>query len=244
MNHRARLFLLVCVLCLAALSAWLGRSSDPAEPAAGVDETRTPTESASFGSTAVSSDATPSNDVHQPSVETAHEEAGAEPLEETGEERARPDAMRAEEDDAPVRHIRLAGSPSPDEPEPREHRESTFEETDAQAKRHGLSREGIREAIASVRDEVRDCYEPWLQMDDTIEGRIVLDITVESSDEPADDGRFDGLVTNVGIDDSELDHTLVEGCIGNVIGGLRFEEPRDGVVRIRYPFVFRARPSE
>ena len=72
---------------------------------------------------------------------------------------------------------------------------------------------------------------------------MVLSITVEAAEVEPDDEPY-GEITDISVLDSELGHPLVEGCMVNVLGDLRFSSPGSGMSRITYPFVFRSSSTE
>jgi hypothetical protein len=96
-------------------------------------------------------------------------------------------------------------------------------------------REGIRTALLDLAPQFRDCYRSWLDFDPEMEGKFRIRFVIED----AEDGSF-GRVTSVNLADSELGNPLMEGCVMNLVAGLRFA-PSDsgGRIVVSYPFVFR-----
>ncbi len=100
---------------------------------------------------------------------------------------------------------------------------------------HAADGEGIQAAVRENIGEIKDCYEAWLKANPGLQGRIVVDFDLVTDPEDADSG----LVTNVGLPESTVDHLMLEGCVGSVLEGLNFEAPDEGLVEVRgYPFVF------
>lgn len=118
-----------------------------------------------------------------------------------------------------------------------------FENKDAQEENSALEaskmytpdRNGIRSAIQSKTPEIRECYEPWLQLNPNISGRIVTNFWIVAPENPKQkNAKIDGAK----VTESGLGNKLLEGCIINVLSDLNFEKLQDGVIEVNYPFVF------
>ncbi len=92
-----------------------------------------------------------------------------------------------------------------------------------------MSREGIRDAIASQKEELQACYETLL---DSYGGDPGLDGDIAVSFDISEQGR----VLAAEIDESEIDSIYLEGCIATAMEDLRFEGGSAGSVT--YPFRF------
>lgn len=91
--------------------------------------------------------------------------------------------------------------------------------------------DGIREAMAYIKYDIKECYEEWLKLGKPIGGRIKLRFEI------VDDGSGASGTRDVRIDDSTLQHTALDGCVGNAVAGLQFEATQEAV-SVTYPFVF------
>lgn len=98
----------------------------------------------------------------------------------------------------------------------------------AGALRFAVDKEGIQSAVQEVVPEIGYCYEEWLQIQPDLGGRVVVAFQIGAG----------GRVVDIDLDDdTTTEHTLFEGCVLNVVQGLRFDEP-DGVIWVRYPLMF------
>jgi TonB family protein len=105
--------------------------------------------------------------------------------------------------------------------------------------RGSLDKEIIRRIFQRHRNEIRYCYEQQLQKNHTLEGRMVLELTIEDS------GRVTGsrIVESAIANDAELGACVTQA-------GRRWEFPKTlgaSLVVVRYPYLFRSTdgsPSE
>jgi hypothetical protein len=82
---------------------------------------------------------------------------------------------------------------------------------------------------------MKDCYERWLELSPGIAGKMVVGFTI--APDPNDASR--GRVIQAEVGESGLDHTFIEGCVLNALGGLAFDRPSDGQpIKVKYPFQF------
>jgi len=95
--------------------------------------------------------------------------------------------------------------------------------------------DGIRAAIGEAMPDLRECYAAWVQANPDLHGTIKARFTIT----PDDEGR-EGRVTDVVAADSTLEQPFLEGCVLNVLAGLRFEAPQGGPLTVSYPFVLSA----
>jgi hypothetical protein len=98
---------------------------------------------------------------------------------------------------------------------------------------HKLDRDGIKGAIAEKIPEIKECYDSWLQQNPSLAGKMKVEFRILEIP-----GRDRGKVMGVTIADGGMGHVAMEGCVGNVFKGMRFEAPRGGEMRVTYPFVF------
>jgi hypothetical protein len=85
---------------------------------------------------------------------------------------------------------------------------------EASLRRYGVTASGIRGAVQEKLPELRACYEPW------------------AASKPG------ARVRQVKIVDGKLGNVALEGCILNVFGGLEFERPEGGEIKVTYPLTF------
>jgi hypothetical protein len=104
-------------------------------------------------------------------------------------------------------------------------------------------RDGIRGAIQENIHELKSCYQAWLRLDPTIEGKIVIEFAIQTADpdDPdapkAEDGTALAQVEELGLA-STVEHAFMEGCVSNVFADLWFSPPDDGRMEVTYPLVF------
>lgn len=101
----------------------------------------------------------------------------------------------------------------------------------------GSGRDAIRSALLEFTPGVRDCYEQGLRSDPDLEGRLVLQLSIEARDGV-------GRIVEAQIDEeaTTMQAVLIQACALDALSGAAFPAPRDhGVVSIRYPFHFAAR---
>ena len=103
--------------------------------------------------------------------------------------------------------------------------------------------EGIQGAVRDSNRDLRECYDAWLRLHPEVAGAVKISFAVETADpnDPeaptAEDGTPLAAVVDMRIV-SDLEHTLMEGCVGNVFGDLWFSPPEDGRMEVTYPLVF------
>ncbi len=100
-----------------------------------------------------------------------------------------------------------------------------------------LDPQGIRGAVGEARADIAECYSGWLAAHPDLEGRATVEFVIRAEGE-GDDAH--GAIGDVALAESELGHGLMEGCILNVMTGLRFEAP-DEPLTVRFPFDLTAR---
>ncbi|MFH2009819.1 MAG: AgmX/PglI C-terminal domain-containing protein [bacterium] len=95
-----------------------------------------------------------------------------------------------------------------------------------------VTAQGIRGALRSRIEELKACYDGWLQEDPELGGELVVAFSIETTDQ--DHAR----VTETAIDSATMDHGHLESCVLVMVESLRFENPTQGRVTVRYPFRF------
>jgi outer membrane biosynthesis protein TonB len=94
----------------------------------------------------------------------------------------------------------------------------------------GLDRNEIAAVIQRHLSEVRYCYEQGLQQKPGLAGRVSMKFMIGSR----------GIVTTAQINNSSLQHPMVENCIRSKLMTWKFPQPEGGVtVKVSYPFVLR-----
>lgn len=92
-----------------------------------------------------------------------------------------------------------------------------------------LDRETIRASIREQQVAVRFCYEQGLSRRPGLEGRVVIQLTVEA----------DGSVTESGVVGSTLGDAAVELCVARALERVRCPSSTGrGPVVVTYPFMF------
>ena len=103
----------------------------------------------------------------------------------------------------------------------------------AEAPRFAGSSDGIREAMAFAKDDLRECYDAWAKLQPDLTGKLKVSFVIA----PQKDGT--AKVDDIALADSSLQHTWVEGCVKGVVGELSFEPPEGGgELRVTYPIAF------
>jgi len=98
-----------------------------------------------------------------------------------------------------------------------------------------LDKFGIADVLRGQMGDIKDCYESWLKENPDLEGRLVVEFAIEADPEDPDIG----VVTEVDIPDTDVDHVWMEGCVARVVSEAEFPPPADGgTVTVRYPFEF------
>ena len=108
---------------------------------------------------------------------------------------------------------------------------------EASLRRYGVTASGIRGAVQEKLPELRACYEPWAASRPGLGGKIDVSFTIRADDAP-DGAKLGARVRQVKIVDGKLGNVALEGCILNVFGGLEFERPEGGEIKVTYPLTF------
>jgi hypothetical protein len=101
-----------------------------------------------------------------------------------------------------------------------------------------LDKEYIRASIRELVPLVRECYENALRDQPDLGGTLTVAFTI------AGEPEIGGVVTESGIvgTDAGTLHAGLEECVRETMYGLKLQAPRGGgIVKVRYPFVFRSR---
>ena len=96
-----------------------------------------------------------------------------------------------------------------------------------------VDKDGIQGAIRETTPAIRECYEAWLKAEQALGGRIVISFTIST----ATDNPEMGHISKVGMNESELDHALLEGCVLNAVSEIAWAAPEEPVT-VNYPFNF------
>lgn len=93
----------------------------------------------------------------------------------------------------------------------------------------GLDREAVRRAVAAHRREIRACYERALIGKPKLRGRVIYKWYISP----------EGPVTSISLEDSEVGHPQLEGCVMGVIRKIIFPKAPNGqATTVIYPFMF------
>lgn len=106
-----------------------------------------------------------------------------------------------------------------------------------------IDRDGIKAAMKDSRPKLKECYAAWQKADETLGGKLVVSFTVVPQEPEREGEEPFGRIAKVQIPDSELDHALLEGCVLNVLTGLKWTAP-DNPITVNYPFRFSAAPED
>ncbi len=104
--------------------------------------------------------------------------------------------------------------------------------TESQRPSIGVSDEAIRQVIADNMNTFTGCYEKSLSLDQTLEGKMVVDWNIVTG----------GKVENPKINDSktEIIDPKMRACMVQKISSLNFPEPLNtNSFAVSYPFIFK-----
>lgn len=197
---------IVVLLAVAGAAAWWFMTSEPAAPAEAPEPAAA---EAPVEPEAPEPEATP-EPAPAPEAEAAPEPAPAPAPEAAPEPEPAPEAAA----------VAPAPAPEPEgEAEPID-RERIYFPTPS----------GIRDALRAHKREVDGCFEGWMASQPELEKGAVVSFIIHSS------ARGDGLaaISKVAFKSVDLEHIFMEGCIGRVVGALRFAVP-DGDVFVDEP---------
>lgn len=82
--------------------------------------------------------------------------------------------------------------------------------------------DGFRTAVEERLGDLHDCYETYLQTDPDLGGDLKISFVLAPEDGAA-------TPTEVKISDSNLHHTVLEGCIATIFEEFRFEASGSGM---------------
>jgi TonB family protein len=92
-----------------------------------------------------------------------------------------------------------------------------------------LRKEEIENAIRANVNEIKNCYEAFLQQDRLLKGKVIVEFVISDQ----------GEVRTSRIVGSELNNRGVENCIMGEVTRWKFPLPRGGgTVIVKYPFLF------
>ncbi len=94
----------------------------------------------------------------------------------------------------------------------------------------GLTQEEVGKVIHSHLAEVRYCYESSLLKASTIQGKLVIDFTIQTS----------GGVRTAKVNQSSIDESSLGACLIKRLMEWKFPKPKGGIeVAVSYPFIFK-----
>ncbi|MCC7074960.1 MAG: AgmX/PglI C-terminal domain-containing protein [Deltaproteobacteria bacterium] len=95
-----------------------------------------------------------------------------------------------------------------------------------------LDKEVIRSAIAAIKPKIAECYESALAHDPDLQGKVVVDFTIEAVD-------GGGGVTAGEVNQTDMNAPFFEACVLKQVVDVPFPAPAGaGVVKVSYPFSF------
>jgi len=99
----------------------------------------------------------------------------------------------------------------------------------------GLDKESIHEALLSNTEAYRQCYDDWAATTPGLAGKLTIQFTIGKDSENAEVAT----IIDISAAESEMNHAFFEGCVMNVISGLKFEPPEHAPVTVHIPYRFR-----
>jgi len=87
----------------------------------------------------------------------------------------------------------------------------------------------IAAKIKAKRGAIKFCYDPELQKDPGLKGKVVFNFTIGAS----------GRITKISVAKDGLGNKKVTGCTANIIKRINFRRPIGGECVIRYPYMFK-----
>jgi hypothetical protein len=106
---------------------------------------------------------------------------------------------------------------------------------------YSVDRDGIKTAVSDSTPQIAECYDAWLATGAEIKGKVVVRFTIAPNQ---DDPQAAAEITEAALVDSELDHPFMEGCVLDVMRGLKFDPPENGKVTVNYPFNLKREAEE
>jgi TonB family protein len=95
----------------------------------------------------------------------------------------------------------------------------------------GLTKDEVGRVIHAHLSEVRYCYESAMIRSPDIEGKLVVDFTINPS----------GVVSTTAVNQTTLPDPRLDDCILRRLATWKFPLPRGGVnVDVTYPFIFKS----
>jgi hypothetical protein len=91
---------------------------------------------------------------------------------------------------------------------------------------------GIKAAMSEARTEIQECYDAWLSANPQLAGKLLVGFVVRKNE------RGEVGIHETTIKDATSGNVMMNGCVANVIQGLRFEPPANGELKVTYPFRF------
>jgi hypothetical protein len=106
---------------------------------------------------------------------------------------------------------------------------------------YSLDKEGIMQAFKdSIGPATKECYEAWLQNDHSLEGKFLVNITIDQKEDQRTSHVSKAMITK-----NELQHPLLQSCILNAVDALQFEAmPDKEPMIVNYPMVLKRSPSK
>jgi hypothetical protein len=94
----------------------------------------------------------------------------------------------------------------------------------------GLDKSSIDTVIKRNIAQIRYCYQRELFMSPNLSGKVVVKFVIAK----------DGSVSRASVSASTLKSSKVEDCILNRFMKFSFQQPKGGIVIVKYPFVFQS----
>jgi hypothetical protein len=94
-----------------------------------------------------------------------------------------------------------------------------------------LDKAVIDRVIKAHLSQFRYCYQKELNRNPDLQGKITMKFVIAR----------DGSVSSAKVDGSSMDNAIVENCLCERFARLQFPTPKNGIVIVKYPFVFNSR---
>ena len=101
----------------------------------------------------------------------------------------------------------------------------------------GIDKDGIQGAVRSAIPEIRECYEAWLNLNPSLQGKLTVSFKIESSE----DNDASATVVDAKVKEGGVGNQFLDGCVVASLGSLQFDPPADGgTMNVTYPFTFKS----
>ena len=103
----------------------------------------------------------------------------------------------------------------------------------------GTDSDSLQGSVQMQQEEFVRCYGAWLEVEPELAGMLKIGLTIGQATEK---DSF-ASVTALDVVDSDLDHSVFEGCIIGALQDLTYERTEEDIV-VNYPLRFRREEEE